>query len=215
MRVIAIWAEIESDTAVILSRMLNADLATGIAMYQALTSAEAKRAAFMAAAKAALKDWQLLLLQAVVNASRGSRNTRNDFAHHIWATTKDLPEALLLIPPAVLLDRHVKFRNGPPDPRNDGFPDQYDFSQIAVYRKPDLDRAVEDALDASVHHAYLYMITGPRVIEQARKLLLREPRIQQALEPLTRESSPEVLELLRPPADGKPSRKEHDPQTSR
>jgi hypothetical protein len=214
MRVIAIWAEIESDAAVILSRMLKADISIGIAMYQSLTGGVSRKAAFMAAAQAALAEWQLILLRAVLNASNGSRNTRNDFAHNIWATTKDLPDALLLMPPSVRLGRHLKFREGTPDPRPDGAADHYDFSKIYVYRKPDLDRAVEAALDAAVHHAYLYAITGPQVVEQARRLLLREPRIQQALEPLIRESSPEVREILRPPADDEPPPKGLYPETS-
>lgn len=213
MRVIAIWSEIDSDAAVILSRMLKADVVTGVAMYQALTGGESRRAAFMAAAQSSLPEWQLILLRAVLNASKPSRDTRNDFAHHIWATTKDLPDALLLMPPTVRLDRHLQFRAGAPDTRVDGIADHYDFAKIYVYRKPDLDSAVEAALDAAVHHAYLYMVTGPEVIEQGRRMLLREPRIQQALEPLTRESSPEVREILRPPADDEPPPKGLYPQT--
>jgi hypothetical protein len=213
MRVIAIWAEIESDAAVILSRMLKADISAGVAMYQALTGGQSRKAAFMAAAEASLKDWQLLLLRAVLNASKPSRNTRNHFAHHIWATAKELPDALLLMPPSVRLDRHLKIREGPADPRPDGAADHYDFSNIYVYRQADLDQAVEAALDAAVHHAYLYAVTGPEITEQARRLLLREHRIQQALEPLIRKSSCEIKEILRPPADDEPPPKGLYPDT--
>jgi hypothetical protein len=207
MRVIAIWAEIESDLAVLLARMLKADIEIGVAMYQALTGGVGRKAAFLAAAETALKEWQVLLLRAVINASNGSRNTRNDFAHHLWATAKELPDALLLMPPSVAIDRHVKQIVGAPNPHTEGriiTPQNFDYSKIFVYRKPDLDSALSAALDASVQHAYLYMIIGKPVIEQARRLLLREPRVQQALQPLIRESSPEVREILRPPADDEP-----------
>src|SRR5262245_3224672 len=54
MSVIAKWAYIEMHLAELLTAMLKSDLATGVAMYQALWSGEVRRSAMEAAAKTAL-----------------------------------------------------------------------------------------------------------------------------------------------------------------
>lgn len=207
VRVIATWAEIDSDLAIILSKLLKADVEIGTAMYQALSGGEARKAAFMAAAKVSLAEWQFILVKAVFDATRASRNQRNDFAHHIWGQTPSIPDALLLMPPEVVLDRHLSFMRAKPDPKTSALvltPKSFDYDKIMVWRGTDFVNAVELALTAAVQFAYLYGAIGHPLIEQSRRLLLMEPRVQQALQPLIRDSSLEVQELLRPPVDGEP-----------
>ena len=102
MTVIARWADIDKTLAELLPLMLKSpDLTVGMAMFQALVSGEAKRAALMAAAAEALRgnadDHNLFL--AVLRTIKGSRDRRNEFAHHLWGVARELPDALLLVDP--------------------------------------------------------------------------------------------------------------------
>jgi hypothetical protein len=202
MRVIACWAQIDGLLGSILSRMLKAEIEAGTAMYQALVSADAKRAALSAAASATCPEWQQLLLQAVQKATRPSREQRNEFAHGAWGLTKEVPDSVLLMPVSIVVSRDVSMRKAKLGGGNDAVAsNDLDHSKIMVYRKRDFTEASDRALKAQMLFGLLYMVIG-ETIEQARRQLLNEPLIQQALLPLTRESSPEVQAILRPPADG-------------
>lgn len=204
MRVIACWAHIEGDLGSLLARMLKADIATGVAMYQALTSSDAKRAALAAAAAQALPEWQQLLLLAVQKATKASRDQRNDFAHAAWGNAKEVPDAVLLLPTKIVVERNVSMRQRHVvDGTNVIRPIGLDHSQVMVYKERDFQDASDRALKAQAQHGLLYMVIG-ETIEQARRQLLHEPEVQQALQPLIRESSPAIQEILRPPADGEP-----------
>lgn len=205
MRVIACWSHIEGDLGSLLARMLKADIATGVAMYQALTSSEAKRAALAAAAKEALPEWQQLLLQAVQKATKASRDQRNDFAHSAWGNAKEIPDAVLLLPTKIVVERNVSMRQRHEiDGANNVIrPIGLDHSQVMVYKERDFVDASARALKAQGQHGLLYMVIG-RTIEQARRQLLHEPEVQQALQPLIRKSSSAIREILRPPADDEP-----------
>ncbi len=204
IRVIACWAHIEGDLGSLLAQMLQADIATGVAMYQALISSDAKRSALAAAASQALPDWQCLLLRAVQKATKSSREQRNDFAHRVWGVAKEVPDAVLLMPTKIVVDRNVTLRQRHSvDGANVIRPAQLDHSQVMVYKKPDFDEASDRALHAQLLHELLYMVIG-RTVEQARRQLLNDPQIQRVLQPLIRESSPLTREILRPPAEGEP-----------
>ena len=102
MAVIARWSDIDKTLAELLLLMLKSpDLKVGMAMFQALNSGEAKRAALLAAAAEALRgnvdDHNLFL--AVLRTIKGSRDRRNEFAHQLWGVARELPDALLLVDP--------------------------------------------------------------------------------------------------------------------
>ena len=97
--VIRLGALIDHTWSLVLIGLLKADRRTGVAMYQALTSAEAKRAALGAAATSRLQADDVTLFKACLRAGEGVRRVRNNFAHRIWAYTQDVPDALLLCDP--------------------------------------------------------------------------------------------------------------------
>ena len=213
MRVIACWAHIEGDLGSLLARMLKADIATGVAMYQALVGGDARRSALAAAAAQALPEWQQILLQAVQKVTKASRDQRNEFAHGAWGLSKELPDAVLLMPTKIVVNRNVSMRqkhveNGATVLK----PAQLDHSQVMVYRQKDFEEASTRALHAELLHALLYMVIG-ETVEQARRQLLHAHGVQQALQPLIRKSSPLTREILRPPADGERPPKGLYPET--
>lgn len=198
MRVVAHWAHIDGNLATILSRMLRADIAVGAAMYTALSSAEARKAALLAAAGEALPEYQNLILRAVLKATAASRTQRNEFVHHVWGVAADLPEALLLLHPNVVLAVNVSHRQRTqilPDGRGVISPQPFDYRRIAVYREADFQRAVEEASQSEELFKGLYRLIahgGPDEINW----LLQVPRIKQALAPLAKSSSPEARDKL-------------------
>src|SRR5271156_4524441 len=81
------------------AQFLRADFAVVRAMLQALIGAGGKRAAMDAAAKSALSEEDCLYYDALMRAIKTSRNKRNDFVHHLWGISPDIPDALLLLDP--------------------------------------------------------------------------------------------------------------------
>lgn len=157
MRVIADWAHIDGDISTILTTLLGADVAVGAAMYQALTGGDARRAALLGAAQKALPPWKYILLQAVLKATKPSRDERNDFAHHVWGNVKEIPDALLLMHPHVVLEMNVSHR----EVRYEGnqgviTPKGLDTSKIMVYYHADFATAVVRSSNATMMFVHLY-----------------------------------------------------------
>lgn len=200
MRVIAHWAHIDGTLATILSRMLKADIEVGAAMYTALSSAEARRSALLAAAKIALSEIQFLALRAVLKCTAHSRARRNEFAHHVWGVCEHTPDALLLLHPNVVLDVNVSHRQRAvelPEGRGVIAPRDIDYSKVFVFRGADFQKAVEDASESEELFKGLYRLIALES-EEALNWLLHAPRFRQALQPMILESSPATQQKLRP-----------------
>jgi hypothetical protein len=195
MRVIAYWAHIDGDMATIFSNFLRTDIEVGTAVYQAFNGAEARRVAMFAAAEKALPEWQQIALRAVWNATKASRDQRDKFAHHVWATSEELPDALLLMHSSVVVARNVSHRQRSehlPNGRGVIAPKDLDRSKVFVYRQKDFDRAAEEAGAASFLVMLLYTAIGQNWHEVGRRQLWNEPRFQRAVQPLILEKSPEL-----------------------
>lgn len=208
LRVIAFWSSIDGSLAMILSRMLKTDIATGTAMYEALSGGEAKRQVLLAAADQALAEWANVLLRAVLSASKASRNQRNDFAHHIWAVAEELPDAILLMNPSVVIRHNISHRQvHDVDGATVIKPEPFDYSKIMVYRGADFERAVKEAANTELDFIYLYdaISRHPALGYGAgRRLLLSRPRIQQEIAKMTTESGRPVPPELLPEANVDP-----------
>lgn len=188
MKVIAFWAHIEGNLAIILSAMLKADVATGVAMYEALSMGEGRRAAILAAAKHALPEERMMLFQALLNVTKGSRQQRNDFSHHVWGHSEDLPNSLLLMHPSVVTQFNVSYRQvRQVEGSNVIQPTMMDRSKIFVYREADMRRAVRDAANADLNHTFFYnaiQVAPASQREAGLRLLTSVPQIQRELRKL-------------------------------
>ncbi len=212
LKVIAFWAEIEGDLATILAAMLKADVATGVAMYEALSMGEGRRAALSAAARQALPEWQAKLFEAIQFATSPSRKQRNAFAHNLWATADDLPDAILLMDPKVVSKVTVSHRQRHVvDGQNVIRPIDLDRSAIQVYKKSDMERAKADAVKALGWYEMFYNVITVRATDQGRDtaltLLLKESQIQSAIRKMFPESGPPIPPELFPPAPDEPDSK--------
>lgn len=224
MSVIGQWARTDATLSELLSVMLTtSDLAVGMAMYQALTGTGSRQTALLAAAEEALPVQDFWLLQAVLRLNRPSRDQRNDFAHHLWGTSDDVPNALLLVDPAVFI-KHLTIRDiyaknamamflryssmGKEVPTG-----ELDHSKVQVYRKRALQQAAKDAIKAGARAFYLSVaIDHDRFGQHSdamRRQLLSEPAIQQAFEALSREN---MKSPPPPPRPKKPSSKQRRTQ---
>lgn len=208
MQVIASWAHIDGDLATIFSHVLKADIAVGTAVYQSLQGAEVRKRAFKAAAENALPRWQQLAFETVWRATSKSRMQRHRFAHHVWGAALELPDALLLMDPKVVVNRNVSLRQRVQDlPNGRGViaPKDYDRDRVFVYDHDDLQRARQDAHDARLLYILLAMTIGEMAIEVGRRQLLNAPLFQSAVGAVLKGESDEVKAQLAPPGNDPPA----------
>lgn len=202
MTTISRWARTDAMLAELLSAMLKSeDLAVGMAIYQSLAAggSRQRQTALLAAAEEALSAEDYWLVQAVIEVSTTSRNQRNDFAHHLWGVSDDVPNALLLVDPKVFV-RHLTMRSlyskgtlamysryamkGKDMPSGD-----LDHSRVQVYFKPALQRSSIDAIEAGTR-AFLLNIAVDRLrfgsgADATRDELLNVPAIRREFERLS------------------------------
>ncbi len=201
MRVVTIWSNADALLSQTAARFLDADYAVVMAMFQALASAEARRDALLAAANERLSKDDYNLFRAVLRVVRPSRQRRNDFVHHLWGTSAELPDAMLLAEPKVVIQQPltrlaIDTRNaiaGKPRSLNIL---EVDKAQVFVYREKDL---VEDGDIADQAWGYifdLYFFLGFLMLESPSPLpdtmrdeLLSQPPIQQQFQKFSLEDN--------------------------
>ena len=153
-----------------------------------------------AAAQTALSEDDYCLYTAVLKATMPPHIQRNKFAHHLWGTANYIPDGLLLIDPRYDARCDAKFaaeyktyreaydayRSQSPRPTSMPEPpthDFFDYTQIPVYREPDIDRDIRDALKAVEMISHLTLaLSDRRVAAEMRSKLFAEPLIQKALQ---------------------------------
>jgi hypothetical protein len=189
LSVIAWGAQDEWLWANILTMLLKGDPEAGMAMYEALSGSEARRAALLAAGKVRLPPDDFLMLQAVQRAIAPARRLRNKFAHHLWADSEHLPDALLLIPPEVMTKAGVSWVKGSPD--------DLDYSRIQVWKDRALSEACATARKAneSLHFLKAGIEFTPdrgAITDGMRQRLLLQPGVAQARQQLSPQNSQKV-----------------------
>ena len=205
MRVIGICSSIDQQLSKLMANFIKADFETVTAMLLALSSTEGRRAAMSAAAETALSEDDYRLYTAVLKATTSPRNQRNKYAHHLWGTANYIPDGLLLIDPRYAArrdaqiatefktyqedsDAHRKSPHVAPMPKSPT-PELFDYTQIQVYREPDIDRDIRDALKAAELISHLtFALSDHPVAAEKRSKLFAEPLVQQAFEPKSTES---------------------------
>lgn len=205
MRVISLWAHIDGDTATIVSLLLKSDIATGLAMYEALSGGEARKAVLIAAAKEALPEWKYLILRAVLAIGKSSRSRRNDYAHGIWGYSEALPDAIILMPSTVVTRFNISRRQVyTVDGASIIRPEDMDRSKMMVHTERDFSAAVQEAEYLQLAYSYLYW-TIRGAPEIGRRWLLQQSRIQHALQSLLDGCHPLTARILQVPVDDEPA----------
>lgn len=192
MGTIAAWSSADSHLLGITAHLLKADPDVAMAMLLAVESQAAQRAIIIAAAGAVLAEEDIRLFNAVITSTSASRATRNCFAHRVWGTSSDLPDALLLLDSkhhnitvaAYEKWRRIKQRKG----RDAGAqPETLNRSKVYVWREADLQEAHMAALRAVNDFGLLGALvamdfSSSPVAEAIRRQLSANPLVQDRLQ---------------------------------
>jgi len=175
--VINLWAQIDQSNAFLLSQISGSEPVITSAMLQTLTSAEAKKRAILAAAKAACSHDEYALIRATLERFTASRNHRNDFAHHLWGRLNTRDDCVILADPKVVAAYTAAttswIRN-----RTGTRPD-IDRNQVMVWTLRDFEIALEDAREAHGSITRLPLSIGrPPSQNPMQAQLLTDPKIR-------------------------------------
>gem|GEM_PF-5294812 len=166
-----------------------------IDILNAIESHTARMAVLQATAKATLPPPDFLLFDCTVASLNAQRSTRNEFAHHIWGISDQLPNALLLIDPRHLT-RHIgeikgwelRFKL-----QLTALPD-LDRSRIFIWSETDLDEQVAVSKASFERAILLSTLVTQRFAGQEsdsrRQQLLSDPLVQLRIERATKRSAP-------------------------
>jgi hypothetical protein len=197
--VIALWAHIDGDLASILSRMLKTDIAVGTAMYLSLVSSGVQKSALKAAAKAALPEWQEILLRAILVVTEPLRAERNRFAHWAWGHCSEVSDAILLTHPKTIVEHNASFRQRVlelPDGRGVIRPMPIDDTNIMVYREVDFQHAIESAERARDLYRLFYANVSDPSIPGPREQLLGDKDVRAKVDRLIDTAGDDAREML-------------------
>jgi hypothetical protein len=143
--IIAKWALIEAGIGTMLSFILEAEFAATAAMLSTLRSASAQIDAVAAAGRAKLAGRDLDLFEAVIIIARSAAKKRNAVAHHIWAYSDELPDALLLVEPQAYANIYVNVHTRMATKIFDGPLKMHPPAErVLVYREKDFIEIIEE-----------------------------------------------------------------------
>lgn len=144
-RIISQWALVEAGIGTMLSSILEAEFAATAAILSSLRSSSAQIDALAAAGRTKLSGRDLELFEAVIMIVRSAAKKRNLIAHHIWAYSDDLPDALLLVEPKAYAQIHVKFQTSLATKTYGGSDTLHPSPEhVRVYRKQDFEEIVRE-----------------------------------------------------------------------
>lgn len=99
LNVIGTWSRIDMHINQMASLFLSADVHVVFKMLNSIESISARRTAIRTAAQHMLSDGDYRIFSAALKTTKSSELRRYVFAHHVWATSKEFPNELLLIDP--------------------------------------------------------------------------------------------------------------------
>jgi hypothetical protein len=205
LQVIAIWSQIDSILAEMLTQFIRSDLKTVVSMLHSVRSLEAQQNMIRAAAEHKLPQDEFALFTEVEKATGPSRTRRHEFAHHLWGVPENIPNSVALLDPRDNLRGiayfDVKFEEWSEDvavefetellgtgqaPTYPDLPNHVDLSKVQCFRKGDLERDLSDAQRALA--LYLILTTflfarTPQMKNWARQRLQEELRGTQTQSP--------------------------------
>jgi hypothetical protein len=179
MAVIAHWAEIEAKTASMLAFILRAEAAPTMAMIQVINSASAQLNMIEAAGLVKLTDQQHLeIFRAVMRLARKAANKRHPIAHHVWAFSMEMADAILLVEPSAYQEMFVKLSTS-----DEPIIGSLDNKRAMVYRERDFLEIIEEMKTVARCIDLATWILNGRdpVSPKTYKLLFAEPLFQEAV----------------------------------
>jgi hypothetical protein len=181
--IIARWADIEANLRTILSYILRAEAGPVAAMLHAVISASAQMDMIVAAGREKLFDPELEMFEAVIKIARTAAKGRHAVAHHVWAYTTELPDALLLVEPEAYSEIFVDLQRAREQQPAGWIIIQPDRDRTMVYREGDFRQIIEDLKTVAKCTTFLinYLEPGHIARDQMYRRLCSEPLIDAAL----------------------------------
>lgn len=190
MEVISIWSSVDSEILSLATELLKADYVAVASMLNAIVSAEARAAAIANAAQAVMSDEDFAMFLKIRDTTKASRKKRNEFAHHIWISSDDLPDALLLVDPKNIASVNAKKKHSDHEllnilmysPSKVTVEDltkglSIDRALVGVYRMGDLEFEVDAAKRSFRLHnqfrAWMFWESGFRDTKEGKRRALR------------------------------------------
>lgn len=167
--VITDWARVEANLGVVLLIMLGAKSRPAAAMFASLKSQQAKNDTLLAVAKVSLSAEHASMVDAVLRHLGKVANVRNQLAHGVWATSSELPDALLVMDAKVELafkrDR-VQLGYQPPGQYIERYnPPKIHPKDVFVCKKDDLEEAIAMVSECYRYTNDLCMLCYPNTID--------------------------------------------------
>jgi hypothetical protein len=189
-RCIAHWSEIEIHLGAFLGLLLHANQKAVVAMYSALENRAAQLRMITAAAQSSLPsdhfDTVSVLISSIV---RPAMKERDKLAHWSWGFSPEIPDALLLAEAERTLETLMLALRISPGVEKAAVPQNFD--KIWVVRAPDLDRRIDQILDAKlqirVAMATVWDHNSPQDRAEYLRQLSNVPRIHEGLTRLARD----------------------------
>jgi hypothetical protein len=166
-----------------LAKLLGAGAEAGSAMYLALTSTSAQKAALLAAAKAVLDSEDLALFNALMELVKRVKDRRNTIVHGTWGWSAQVPDALILIPGREAIKEAIVFAQAHSAPEWPTTVGGVTLDQVIIYSKKDFWTLVAD-LDRVSHYVGRFWFPSFRTdstTAHERRLLSNLPEIQTVL----------------------------------
>lgn len=204
LETIAIWSEADRHLADALTNLISTDVEIVADMFRDI-KLEARTTALHAAARTRFKPEDYNLFAAALSTTKASRSRRDEFAHHIWGTSPEIQDALILADPRDLV-REIAAIMGPlmrsggsgsfdSPTYSHGTP--WDSSKYFAYRKVDLEASVGDAKRACLITSRLRCMTlinppiyRPEQFDSTCNELRSDPLVQQRLQPKSKQIDP-------------------------
>jgi len=176
MAVIAHWSEIEAKAASMLAFVLRTEAAPTMAMLQSIRSASAQMDMIEAAGQVKLTGQHREIFEATIRLARNAAKKRHPIAHHIWAFSMDMVDAILLVEPSAYLDMFVTLSTW-------GGVGALDNKRAMVYRERDFHEIIEEmkAVARCIDGATWILSGRGPVSPETFARLSAEPLFQEAL----------------------------------
>lgn len=187
---ITAWSLVETMLGFTLVMLLGGRAKPAVAMYQSLASTTAKDAALSAAASAVLEGEDLEIFNAVRALVRKGAKRRNKLAHGVVGTSKEVPDALVIVPQERVVEytlelfvtQKIDLSPGRDERKAQAW--EHYKKHAHVYKKKDLEEIVAHMGRLNNLVIQLASFVNPLHSQsaQSRDSLLSEPEIRQEID---------------------------------
>ena len=170
---------------------MKTDVLVALSMLEALSGADARRAAVEGAARARLNDADFDLFMATWGTTASIRRRRNEYAHGIWGYSPKIPDGLLHISPRYLTSHYARWEQARRETESGVLASGIDREKTMVYKEADFAADLHRVREADRYLGLMMYVfddaPGPRSPpSQLRDELLKQPEIARALAKRTR-----------------------------